>query len=56
MPENRKGGPRGPYYSGRTHFSYNDNLVYRPHSFKAHETVQDMVKRAEQVMEENRYF
>lgn len=56
MAENKKGGPKGPYYTGSTHFSYNDSLVYRQHHFKAHETIQDMVRRAEQAMDNNKFY
>jgi hypothetical protein len=56
MAENKKGGvPRGPYFDGKAHFSYNKDLVYHPHQFKAHETVQGMVQRAEQSMAENQF-
>lgn len=56
MPENKKGGPKGPYYTGRTHLSYNDSLLYRPYHFRVHETVQDMVRHAEEEMDRNRYY
>jgi len=56
MPENKKGGPKGPYYTGHTHFSYNDSLLHRTYHFRAHETVQDMIRRAEEEMERNKYY
>lgn len=55
MPENRKDRPKGPYYDGRAHFSYNNDLAYNTHSFMAHETVQGMVKRAEKSMADNQF-
>ena len=49
MAESKK----GHYYDGRTHFSYNDDLTYHTHQFKAHETVQSMIQRAQQSMTDN---
>lgn len=55
MPDNKRNKPQGSYYDGRTHFSYNNDLTYRPHQFRAHETIQGMVKRAEQSITENQF-
>ena len=55
MPEGNKSGPKGPYYDGREHFSYNNDLVHHEHQYRAHETVKGMVKRAEQSMANNQF-
>ena len=55
MPNQKRKGSYSPYYDGHMHFSYGSNLVYREHEFKAHETVQDMIRRAQQSMSDNQF-
>ncbi len=53
MPENKSSSPKGPYYDGRTHFSYNNDLAYHVRPALRSEHVQNMVKRAQQTMSES---
>jgi hypothetical protein len=55
LAENKKVESRGAYYTGKPRFSYNNDPVCHTHHFKAHETVQDMVKRAQQSMSDNQF-
>jgi hypothetical protein len=52
MPENKSNSPKGPYYGGHTHFSYNNELAYHSRPAMRSDTVQSMVKRAEKTLSE----
>lgn len=55
MPQNKSKSPKGPYYDGHTHFSYNHDLAYHARPYYGVQTFKDMSERAEQIMTENQF-
>lgn len=55
MPEDKNKNSKWSYYSGHTHFSYDNNLAYHARPYMGSSTVEDMVKKAEQCMADNQF-
>lgn len=55
MPQNKSKSPKGPYYDGHTHFSYNQDLAYHARPYYGSQTLKNMVDRAEQTMTDNQF-
>lgn len=53
MLDNKSSIPKGQYYGGSEHFSYNNDLAYHARPAMRSEHVQNMVKRAEKTMSES---
>lgn len=53
MSQNKSRSPKGPYYDGHTHFSYNNDLAYHARPYCGSQTFKNMSEKAEQAMADN---